>query len=122
MRADRRVQFTRATMSQGPFGQVETWANHGQPVPAEKRDVSDAERMRASEVQAHITTRFQVRWSGFTAGITPKDRLICEGRTYEISGIKELGRRRMLEITAAARLDLNEEVLPAPEIPNGDGE
>ena len=105
MRADRRVQFRRAALSQGGFGQVETWANHGPVTPAEKRDVSDAERMRANEIQAHITTRFRVRWSAFTAGLTPKDRLICEGLVYDISGIKEIGRREFLEITAGARAD-----------------
>lgn len=105
MRLDRRVQFERYAVTSDGFGAVETWAAHGSPVPAEKRDVSDAERMRASEIQAHITTRFKVRWSAFTSGITPKDRLICEGRTYDISGIKELDRRHGLEITAAARAD-----------------
>ena len=116
MRADRRVQFRRAALSQGPLGQVETWFNHGPAMPAEKRDVSDAERMRAGEIQAHITTRFRVRWSAFSAGLTPKDRLICEGLVYDISGIKELGRRRTLEITAAARADLIvAEPTPVPE-------
>ena len=105
MRLDRRVQFRRAVVTQGDFGQVETWQDHGPLVPAEKRDVSDGERMRAHEVQAHITTRFRVRWSAFTANISPRDRLVCEGLTYDISGIKELDRRRTLEITAAARAD-----------------
>jgi hypothetical protein len=56
-------------------------------------------------VQANITTRFRVRWSTFTAGITPKDRLICEGVEYDITGIKDIGRREFREITAAARAD-----------------
>jgi SPP1 family predicted phage head-tail adaptor len=103
---DRLVQFRRLSLSQGPFGQVEAWADHGLPHPAAKRDVSDAERQRAGEVQAHVTTRFQVRWSPVTAGITPKDRLVCEGRTYDITGIKEMdGRRQWLELTCAARVD-----------------
>jgi head-tail adaptor len=107
MNADRRIQFLRATLSDDGFSLVETFAPYGQPIPAAKKDVSDGERMRAMEVQAHITTRFQVRWSAFTAGITPKDRLFCEGRVYDISGIKELDRRRTLEITAAARADVS---------------
>ena len=115
MRADRRVQFERYTATDDGFGQVQDWTAHGSPVPAEKRDVSDAERWRAGEVQAHITTRFRVRWSEFTAGLTPKDRLVYEGRVYDISGIKELGRRRTLEITAAARADLIPATLPTPE-------
>jgi head-tail adaptor len=102
---DRRVQFLRASLVFNGLEQVETFANHGTPIPAQKKDISDGERWRAGEVQAHITTRFQVRWSAFTAGLTPKDRLSTEGRTYDIFGIKELDRRRTLEISAAARAD-----------------
>lgn len=104
---DRRVQFRRATLADdGYTTAAETWANLGSPVWASLSDISDAERSRASEVQAHITTRFQIRWSAFAAGITPKDRLVCAGVTYDISGIKRAGdRNTFLEITAAARAD-----------------
>jgi head-tail adaptor len=102
---DRRVQFLRATLTDDGFGQVATFANHGQPVPAERRDISDGERWRAGETQATLMTRFRVRWSAFAAGITPKDRLTTEGQTFDIVGIKQLDRRRALEITAAARID-----------------
>lgn len=105
MNFDRRIQFLRATVTDNGLEQVETFAPHGAPVPAAKADVSDAERFRAGEVQAHITTRFKIRSSAFARDISPKDRLICEGRTYDISGIKELDRLRTLEITAAARAD-----------------
>ena len=120
MRADRRVQFERYTEKDTGFGVTEVWAAHGSPVPAERRDVSDAERMRANEVQAHITSRFRVRSSAFTRDISPKDRLTCEGLVYDISGIKELDRRRTLEITAAARADLTPATLPTPEPPEGE--
>lgn len=103
---DRLVQFRRATLSDDGFGQVEAFANHGLPVYAMKTDVSDGERWRAGEVSAQITARFLVRWSAFTAALTPKDEIVCEGLTYNIAGIKEgKGRRQWLEITAAARND-----------------
>lgn len=102
---DRRVQFRRSLAQDDGFTQGEVWTNLGAPVWASKRDVSDRERMAALEVSAVITTRFQVRHSSFTAGITPKDRLICEGLEYDITGIKEIGRRDGLEITARARPD-----------------
>ena len=102
---DRRVQFRRNTPTDDGFTTVEAWADHGAPVWASKREVSDRERMAAMEVSATISARFQVRYSSFTAGITPKDRLICEGREYDITGIKELGRREGFEITASARAD-----------------
>ena len=104
-RRDRSVQFRRATLAHDGLSSAETWADHGSPQWASKRDVSDGERYRAGEVAASLTARFQVRYSIFTAGITPKDRLECEGRTYNIVGIKEIGRREGLEITAAVRVD-----------------
>ncbi|MGY9045997.1 MAG: phage head closure protein [Rhodobacterales bacterium] len=104
---DRRVQFRRAVLVDDGYGQVEQWQDHGAPVFAAKRDISDAERWNAGQVQASITTRFTVRWSGFTADIDPTDRLTCEGREYEITGIKETPdrRRRMLELTCSAWAD-----------------
>ena len=101
---DRRVQVRRAGLVDDGFGQVEAWADHGAPVWAAKKDISDGERFRALAVAANVTTRFQLRLSAFTAGITPADRLVCEGREYDISGIKEIGRRVGLEVTATARV------------------
>ena len=107
MNLDRLIQFRRAAVTTDGFGQAETWGNHGRPVFAQKADVSDGERWRAGEVAAHITTRFTVRYSDFTAGVTPNDRIVAEdGREFDISGIKEIGARRtFLEITASARAD-----------------
>jgi SPP1 family predicted phage head-tail adaptor len=102
---DRRVQFRRSSLVDDGMSKVPVFADHGTPVWASKRDLSDGERWRAAEVQANVTTRFVVRWSGFAAGLTPKDRLVCEGREYEITGIKEVGRREWVEITTAARID-----------------
>lgn len=103
---DRLVQFLRASDVDDGLAVTEVFAVHGAPVWASRADVSDGERWRAGEVQAHVTTRFRVRWSSLTAGLTPRDRLECEGRQYDITGIKEVeGRRRMFEITAAARID-----------------
>ena len=104
---DRIIQFRRASLVDNGFGMVEEFANHGGDIWAKKTEVSDSERFRASAVSASITARFVVRWSDFTRDITPKDRLVCEGREFDISGLKEVdGRRRFLEITAAARVDL----------------
>lgn len=107
MRLYRRVQFRRASMVDDGFGQTEVWADHGSPVWAEKRDVSDGERWRADEVAASVTSRFIVRFSTFADGITPKDRLICEGLEYNITGVKEPPgtRRQWIELTCAARTD-----------------
>lgn len=102
---DRRVQFRRAALVDTGLSKSEVFEDFGWPVWASKVDVSDGERLRAAEQQANISARFRVRWSPFVAGITPKDRLVCDGVDYDISGLKEIGRREFREITANARSD-----------------
>lgn len=103
---DRTVVFQRSTIVDDGFRQEPVWSTHGGPVRAKKTELSDGERWRAGEVSAGVTTRFVVRYNSFTIELTPKDRLLCEGREYDITGIKEVGaRHRWLEITAAARAD-----------------
>ena len=103
---DRRIQFRRAALVDDGLASVPQMADHGQPVWAAKSDLSDGERWRAGEVAARITSRFTVRWSSFIRDITPADELVCEGVTYEITGIKEgRGYRQWLELTCAARSD-----------------
>lgn len=102
---DRRVEVWRAAMVDDGFGRV-----LGEPawvctVWGSKRDVSDAERFGNGQAEAMMTTRFQVRRNPLSASILTSDTLRCEGRTYGIVGIKEIGRREGLEITARAEVD-----------------
>lgn len=103
---DRTITLERATSTQDPGSgeEVPTWSTLA-TVQASKRDVSDSERVAAAEVSAQIATRFQVRWDSAYSDLSPKDRLIFEGRTYDIAAVKELGRREGLEISAAARAE-----------------
>lgn len=77
---------------------------------AEKRDVSDRERLAlqsdAPEIAAQITTRFRILWSADVASLNPKDRVVFEGRVFDIKAVKEIGTREGLEISAMARADL----------------
>jgi SPP1 family predicted phage head-tail adaptor len=102
---DRRVQFQRPQLVDNGVEEVEEFANHGVPIWASKTDVSDGERLRADQMSASLTSRFVVRWSPFTAGLTAKDRIAYGDDTFEIFGIKEIGRREGLEITAGVRVD-----------------
>lgn len=101
---DRSAQFQRATLVDDGLQSVETWANHGYPEPVARGDVSDAERAAAGWIEATVVSRFTVRSSDFTRDLTPKDRLICDGLSFDIQGIKEVSRAE-LEITATARAD-----------------
>lgn len=99
---DRRLQVLRAALIDDGFSVAPGAPAVIGTVWAAKRDVSDNERFKDGTTEAGITTRFQVRWSEFTAGIRGSDMLRCDGRDYGIVGIKEIGRRSGLEITARA--------------------
>lgn len=102
---DRRITIERLQLSYDADNQpVENWAALT-TVWASKQDVSDGEKIRAAQVGATLTTRFQIRWSNMVSDVNPKDRLVVAGRVYDISGVKEIGRREGLEITAAANAD-----------------
>lgn len=99
---DRRITIEREVTTRNEWNEpTSTWTVVG-TVWASKEDVSDGEKLRAAEVGATITSRFRVLWSGITAGITPSDRLVYARRVFDISGVKEIGRREGFEITAAA--------------------
>ncbi len=101
---DRRITIRRATTTNGPLGTTETWVDLG-TVWAARKDVSDGEKAAAGTVMSTLAARFTVRSNAITRGVRPSD-VIVEGRLqFEIVGIKELGRRDYLEITAQARLD-----------------
>ena len=103
---DRRLRIERATTTPNAFNEpVETWSLFAN-VSAAKVDVSDAEQLRAAAVGATLTTRFLIRWTRTMAGVTAKFRGVCEGRTYEFTGVKDLGRREGIEITAVTQVDL----------------
>lgn len=104
---DRRIQFRRYTETQGPFGTVEEWIDHGLQVWAHRSDIKDSEKIQAGQVLATLTTRFTVRSSEFTRDINAKDRIKHAGLTFDIQGVKESadGRLQFLELTASARAD-----------------
>lgn len=103
---DRKITLQRATRTQSSSSgeTIETWGTLA-TVWASRRDVSDAERVAAAQVAATISTRFQIRWGSTWASLNPKDRLVSDGRVYDIVGVKEIGRRDGLEISALARAD-----------------
>jgi len=106
-RLDRQITLQRGVYERNGMGElVATSWRTLVVVWASKRDVSDGERIASAEVAAQIGTRFQIRWDSSWADLNPKDRVLSDGRTYEIVGVKEIGRREGLEISAAARADL----------------
>jgi SPP1 family predicted phage head-tail adaptor len=102
---DRRIAIQRATVTPNEFNDpIETWSDLT-TVWAKRRDASATESYRAQEVGAEITARFTVRWSSVVASVTPRDRLRFDGRLYNITAVRDVGRNRWREIDAVARAD-----------------
>jgi len=102
---DRRVTILRSTPVEGSYGNDVTWATYIKRW-ASRRDVSDGEKAAAGTIMASLVSRFQVRYDSQTKRITARDRVQCDGRLWDIRGVKEVGERHsLIEITAVARAD-----------------
>jgi SPP1 family predicted phage head-tail adaptor len=103
---DERLTVLRATLAANAYNElVETWADYVTVWTAHV-DATVGETLRAAEVGAKISIHFTVRFSPETETITPKDRLLFEGKTFDIIGMREIQRNHWLEIHAVARPDL----------------
>lgn len=102
---DRRLKLYRRTTTTNALNEEAETFTLLATVWAKRTDVKDAEQVAAAQVGAEITARFLVRWSTTTETLTPMDRVTCEGREYEVTGRREIGRREGLEISAVARAD-----------------
>ena len=101
-RRDRRISIERAVeTTDGLGGTVHTWLPLAM-VWAEVEPLSDGERWRAQEVAAHVTHRFRILWG---VGVLPTDRVVYDGRVFDVSGVREIGRQEGQELTAAARAE-----------------
>ena len=107
MKLDRRLQIYRAALTDDGYERAEVFAAFGPSLPCNRFDVTTRERMLAEQVQADIKTRFTIRSSEFARGLDPRDKLECEGEFFDITGIRQVERKRWLEITASARADLD---------------
>jgi len=96
---DRRVTIRRQSQTRNEYNELENVWNDVRTVPASRTDLSATERFVAGGLYAQRTVTFRMR---FMTDLLPTDRLVCEGVTYDVKGIRELGRREGLEIAAEA--------------------
>ncbi|MFV0409092.1 MAG: head-tail adaptor protein [Paracoccus sp. (in: a-proteobacteria)] len=101
---DRRITIRRRSIANGPLGATGAWATVC-VIWAARKDVSDGEKAVSGTVMSTLATRFIVVSSVAARDIRPADTITEGSLTFDIVGIKELGRRDYLEITAQARLD-----------------
>lgn len=102
---NRRVQFLRAELvDDGLQERPGALAALGSPVWASRRDVMDAEVQRMGLEFGTLTSRFVVRSSSFTRGLSVGDWFDCDSKRWEVRGIKQVHDRAGLEITATAKV------------------
>jgi len=104
---DRLINLMRSTKTEDGVGQpIETFSSLKEKVPAKHNPISDGERLHGGGVFSSVSDRFRIRWSNIVSDLNPKDRVQYNGKDYDIVGVKEIGRRKELEITASARVDV----------------
>lgn len=102
-RLDRRLTLYRPVEGDDGFATVDDGPGAVATVAASRRDVKAGEGFQASGVEAETWVVFEIRWSRTVAPIDTTWTVCCEGRFYNVTGVRELGRREGLEISAAER-------------------
>ena len=102
---DRKIDVLRASTSRNGFNEeVAAWEPLAR-VWAEAVPISDGERRRAGETLSSKKFRFTIRYSSQVYTVDPRDRIRYDGRIFDINGVKDVGRREGIEITATARAE-----------------
>lgn len=96
---DRIITIERPTSTVDDFGAVtEIWETIT-GVRAQLIEASTEEFMRGFGASSESVTVFRVRYMG---GVTLADRVIYDGRAFDLKEVKELGRRAGLELRCTA--------------------
>ena len=99
---DRRATLQRRVLTPNTQNeQVESWTDYA-TVWAEKLDLRGREFYAANQEQGEVTTKFRIR---YRSDVLMTDRIVCDGLTYDITSIAEVGRRQVLELLADAHRD-----------------
>jgi head-tail adaptor len=98
---DRRVTVRRATTpARNALNEpIEVWTDLG-TFWAEQLSQAPRESWKAAQTAAQVERVWRLGWNQRTASISPSDRLVCDGREYQIIGVTEVGRRKGVEIVA----------------------
>lgn len=99
---DRRITIRRATTAANDFGEeIETWADVA-TVWAQQRPNRGGERFAAQQMVGTKVLTFQIR---YRSDVTNRDRVVYNGREYNILDVREIGRRVVTEFDAVARAE-----------------
>lgn len=97
---DRRITIQRVTETRDPATNaiVESWSTHLADAPASVKQTPGREFLEGNQIVAERRAVFTVRY----ADIRETDRVVFDGRDFNISDIREIGRRRFLELQCEA--------------------
>lgn len=97
---DRRAVIQALTTQRGPAGGTSEAWNAVDTVWASIKPLKGAEPYDATGKVATADTEIRIR---YRADVTPETRLVCEGKTYDVVDVAEMGRRESLKLTCATR-------------------
>ena len=97
---DRRITVQRVTESRhaATNAVIESWATHLADVPASLRQSPGREFLEANQIASERRAVFTIRF----ADVTVKDRVSFDSRIYNIADVREIGRRRFIELQCEA--------------------
>jgi len=99
---DRRIRIERKSTSAGSSGEeVDTWTEVD-TVAAILVELRGYERAALRQLIGHAITTFQIRWSVVTATVTVKDRIVYGNRNFNITDVREIGRREGIALDCFA--------------------
>lgn len=102
---DRRLEIQRKVVTlSGSGAPIETWSTLA-TVWAQKLPDRGQERHATRQLIGTAVMMFRMRWRADLA-LTVQDRLVFDGKTWDIHDIREIGRRLFAEIDATARADI----------------
>lgn len=104
-RLDREITITGPRLNRdGQNDQAETFGPiaDNPVVFADPVGVRGYERYIAQQFQGEVELLFMIRWRG---DITSKNRILFEGREYDILALMEVGRMEGMAINAKSRVD-----------------
>lgn len=102
---DRLITIRRFAKTNSGGAPVSVWSDLAANIPASAIPISDGERARAGQTEAQNSIRFRFWWAPELASVNPKDQVVFDGVTFDINNVKEIGRRKEIELTAASRAD-----------------
>jgi SPP1 family predicted phage head-tail adaptor len=98
-RRDKKVTIQRMTQGRNSYNEiVPEWTNL-YTVWAHLKTLSGKEALSSEQIVASNTAVFNIRYRF----LTTQDRVLCEGRIYQIESLNELGRKKELDLICTTR-------------------